>query len=494
MPPDDVQNAEAQLSSESAVPDSHAVEAAPALPPAFSEISAGPAAPSDSPWTHEGADPMEFPFDPGEPNRISLALESVLSLCHEFQPSSRWQHCCTPADLATTNAYITPGCTTTLAAKLLESCSHDDMVAANVFVRNENALQLNPKLSAPSTPLIALQDKNSGLVYDVLTANGLLSGNGLPAIAVLNDWITVRSIESTNGPLFLAFDIETVILLRSVGLPATLALGFDDITAENLKQLCSRFCFEQKQSSRDLVLPDGNFREPPESSASSAALDPRFEDLLACPRLVLVAWDVYRVLPDEPHAFRSFVAAFRRFEDYLDIDTFEARFWQVQKRDLDKVRFVTELGEREWTQRLFLELSFTGPKYLFLLDRATGAETQVKSFVEAVAQLHSILREGSIDFNARDRWNAGLRDYSRTMVTDLLAPLLSDVERTTNPVQRNTKAIFALLSSLIHLKMPLVYGEILSGPRNPARPNEAGKHIKELLAMTKEMLSLAREF
>ncbi len=495
MTPENTPIAERQSNLEPAGLDSNRAAVAPPVPPSLSDVVPPSAAPCESSPSDGEAHPMEFPYAYwGSNNPLAKALEGLLGLCPEFLPSVRWQHCCTHADLVTTSAYITPPCTTTLAAQLLETCSQNDLLAAHVLVSIDDVLQLNPKLSTPNTPIIGLLDKNTWLLYDLLTPSGLLSGDGLPAIAALNDLITVRASESTDAPLFLAFTIETVILLRAIGLPATLALGIDAITPNNLEQLCECFGFKRTLSAREqeLLYAQQMRSASSISMADEAQQKPFFDNDVECPQLALVAWDLYNLSRDEPEGFRNVAATFKWFEDCLDIDTFEANVWQIKKEDFDKLGFVVQRTERAWTQPLLLDSAFDGTHYLFLRDRASQAESQVRTFAEAAAQLQRISPECSIDSKGRERWNAAVQDYSRTMMDDLIKPLMPDVERTVNPVQRNTKAVFAQLSGLIHMKMPLIFEENMALLCNAAGRNDSGQHVKELMALTNQLLALAR--
>jgi hypothetical protein len=154
------------------------------------------------------------------------------------------------------------------SAMLAHLASHfdaEDLISAGVAERagmgapNEGALVPAPPLT-PGAPLIFLRYSPNQAPIEILTAAGGLSGWHLPVIASLDDHHTIAAIEmrrtieiqtglGAGDPFLLAAcTIEDVVVLRALGLPATLAIGMDTINRNRLRQLMDRYGWRERSS------------------------------------------------------------------------------------------------------------------------------------------------------------------------------------------------------------------------------------------------------
>ncbi len=122
-------------------------------------------------------------------------------------------------------------------------------------------LQLSPALQAGG-PLIFVRPKPRTLPIEVLTSQGCLSGRHLPVVAALNDDRTRMALAAGEGLLLAASTLDDVIVLRALGLAATLATGLESIDRQQLDRLKDYFGWKQRP------------RWPPQSdSAKDGPLD-----------------------------------------------------------------------------------------------------------------------------------------------------------------------------------------------------------------------------
>lgn len=160
------------------------------------------------------------------------------------------EHCQRPAQMPLgflpldKDVYACPADPDAVARVLSERFSTEDLVESGVFTVEEREVASLASTLIGAGSFIVLRDARSGTPYELLTRAGCLSGGALPLFEILHDGCTQRLLKSGTGDLVVAFDLETVIMLRACGLPATLAVGLEAMPLEDVGRFCQSFGLE----------------------------------------------------------------------------------------------------------------------------------------------------------------------------------------------------------------------------------------------------------
>jgi hypothetical protein len=112
--------------------------------------------------------------------------------------------------------------------------SPDQLIQAGIAKRHPLELLPSDALKCPGSPLVFLRPEPNEEPVEVLTSSGALSGCRLPLIASLSERRTLDALDTHLGDLLLASSIEDMVVLRTLGLPASLACGLDTVDGASL--------------------------------------------------------------------------------------------------------------------------------------------------------------------------------------------------------------------------------------------------------------------
>ena len=124
---------------------------------------------------------------------------------------------------------------TALLSQFGDDFTEADLIACGVARRDADGL-LRPAaaLTAPDCLLLPFRRVAGEPPFDLLTPAGCLSG-ALPAFAALEDF-RFRAGTGDRQGLLLADTLPDVAILQGLGFAASLAIGFDRLSAEQLDQ------------------------------------------------------------------------------------------------------------------------------------------------------------------------------------------------------------------------------------------------------------------
>jgi len=172
-----------------------------------------------------------------------------------------------------------------------------------------------PSWSRPGTPLVALRREPTAAPFDIVGDWGTLRGDTLPVLAALGDGETLHALADLNGSLLVAPDIDDMIILRSLGLPATTASGLTNLNAEQLRRMQTAFgwkpcCHRNLPPSvvpdRPPTPTDGESQDDDGETEPEAAADGPSLETLVCalgaahPELILVGFQLGQLSVEPP--------------------------------------------------------------------------------------------------------------------------------------------------------------------------------------------------
>ena len=136
-----------------------------------------------------------------------------------------------------------------LGDEFLEDC----LLSSGIAKYSGDGLELNPGLVGPSARVVALRTESAQLPYALLTSAGVLSDRPRKPLAVLDDHWTKGVFTRFEHGLSVAFTVPHLIVLRGLGLPATILGDLLEPTPKNIVQLAGRCRWTGQE---DAVSPD----------------------------------------------------------------------------------------------------------------------------------------------------------------------------------------------------------------------------------------------
>ena len=114
----------------------------------------------------------------------------------------------------------------------------EELAATGLLVRKANGeLELSTNLMTSPRVVAVLRATAESTPYDILGPCGSLAGEQVPCLTAARDAYTAECLPEWRKCLFLAFDVVSLAILRSLGLPVTLAHGLEGLDGDGLRGL-----------------------------------------------------------------------------------------------------------------------------------------------------------------------------------------------------------------------------------------------------------------
>ncbi|MDA1013721.1 MAG: hypothetical protein O3A00_04610 [Planctomycetota bacterium] len=420
------------------------------------------------------------------------------------------------------DVYISPSDPAEVVRVLAEESSIGNMLESGIAVAKEGeAVVLTPALSG-SDSFVVLRDASTHQPYELMTHAGCLAEDALPIFEVLRDGCTQRLLEQGAGDLFVAFDLEHVVMLRACGLPATLAVGLDDLPLEQVDQFCDSFGMGGFKSDlamfREVIAENGNQSEyhpddpirrvmqnmtnGEDSGTGRTATCPVAEsrEVSAEPiraQLVFLGWTPLELANAVPLPLKAVVDHLHQLERFMGVDLHELGLWRADEESLERLRFIAARRSTAIFKEALLEAAENiGAGIVQFGKDKPLALGPPNDYATALARLHeSSSAEGRTRLPGPDQRKEAWRDVQRLLNQQVVGPVRELALATSNPIERNLLMGFAELSSVFHMQT-VVMGEQLDR-RIADRGVECGGQLpedqfKNLMAMTDRLIGMAR--
>lgn len=461
----------------------------------------------------------------------SQILKQFLELC---QPSSHRPLEFLPLD---EDVYRVPAEPDAVLDALTANFATDALVETGLVAQGEEgaAPALSPGLEA-ERDFIVLRDVDSGEPFELLTTAGCLTEEAIPVFEVLRD----RRTQELLGPqksrqlsevrrLVVAFDLESVHILRACGIAATLAVGLDDLPLDDVEQFNEWFSFESlrhffKSSSASPPFgggpppwgvpfghsPPGVSGGPDEldtaqaeptnvnhSEVSSSDEQPERKGV----SLVFLGWMVSGLSEAMPLKLKAVVDFLRQLEQTVGLELDGINLWESRAEAIDGLRFVAGRHHAPSFQQVLqqeFESNITGIRHLG--QEPVKPPEPPADYPQALARL----REAATRTRRRDRLGRDPRkqawdDVQRLLHAQLVDPLREQAIRNDDLIQRILLLGCADLAYIFHVQSATLIEQIsqsmvsFSDNTEPLLSDKSAQQIKNLLATADRMLGLARE-
>jgi hypothetical protein len=455
---------------------------------------------------------------------MNPCIATYLSFCRRFEMPSHWQ-CFEPDDRSCSG----PADPVAAIARLSDRHSKADLLASGITSLDaQRQLTMHPMLAEPNVVFVVLKNSMNGELTNLMTDAGCVLNATAPVFEVLADKITYYVLAGNNRNVFVTDTIVDTILLRSFGLAAAPIAGLGRLNQDGIKLLCDYYGVKQSLSDREMEEEDlraenedeegqsgsetanlgaGQDSHDPTAGSVSSSLPqmPRYlipgtgyvgKDSDEFVRLVLVRWSPSRLSNTESPKIKQAIDDLVALKRFRRLDIQEIGQWSPKDEELAAINFALERGEPEWVKGAFLDSAYSGICSLGEKDKATkAAGTPPKDLPGAVAHLQETLIGGA-DEKSRQRRKEALLNYHRVVERCVTLPMLRQAEAMTDPLDRSLQVQFAQLNTLFLEKAPTVHERIhqqMGQQREESAKNEGEKSVSELLAISAQMVALAKE-
>jgi hypothetical protein len=451
-------------------------------------------------------------------------IATYLKLCRRFEMPLRWQ-CCEPDD----RSWSGPPDPLAAIARLTKRHSKADLLGSGITSLDpQGRLTMHPMLNEPSVVFVVLKSSMTGELINLMTDAGCVLNATAPVFEVLADKNTYSVLAGNDRNVFVTDTIVDTVLLRSFGLAAAPIAGLGRLNQEGIELLCDYYGVKQNLSDREEEEADlraekeaeeaqsnsetanlGPGRNTQESIAGAGATTipqmPRYmipgtgyvgKDNDEFVQLVLVRWSPSRMSNSESPKIKQTIDDLVALKRFRRLDIQEIGQWSPKDEELAAINFALERGEPEWVKGAFLDSVYASLCSLGQQpDRSKVVGSPPKDLPGAVAHLHETLLGGDDD-KSRQRRKESLLNYQRVVERCITSPMLRQAEAMTDPLDRSLQVQFAQLNTLFLEKAPAVHERIhqqMGQQREESAKNESEKSVSELLAISAQMVALAKE-
>lgn len=272
------------------------------------------------------------------------------------------------------------------------------LVRAGIAEQIDRRLVLSLPLSTGSRSILAMRASPKAPPFDLLTSQGSLRGR-LPIRSAIDDYKVRAAVEAT-GKIFVAFEFDDVIRLRSIGLATAPADGLENFMAKSAREF--RYVFGASK------------QKPP-----------------AVPHtLVLVAWSPTRISTIRPRLLNDVVRSLSDHAAGLGMPLHRIGVWSPSESFLKDLSVCLRFGRRADVADIMTNSLEQDCQPLALDPSEPDPRLDV---FECERRLKQVLWSGKA--NAKRRRQA-LDAFRRAQTAAFIRPLLASVDEDDHPASR----------------------------------------------------------
>jgi hypothetical protein len=379
-------------------------------------------------------------------------------------------------------------------ALLRENFSDQRLMRAGVLEHTPaGELRLSLELSNPLGAVVALRRRPQQRPYLLLTAGGCLARSHFPIQAALKDFWTAEKVLHRRM-LFASPCIMDVVLLRSLGFPATLATGILQRSHDELRWLDAQFGYEDFAS-----IPE---RKQPSASAVTTEKDKKKKSpaffFQIKPTLALLGSSLLNNSPHPSPVFSSCVAHLKDARRHFGLAFPGVMAWRMPPHHFENLQYRLTFQETSLVRELLWESAET----LFdFEDMHQGHDSEILNspglgYVKAKADLLVAFADNRFHENISNNVRNAIRVYETAVQDELIKPLQEWALASNDPAIRAAGMELATVCALLHQISPLLHDllarnlENVGGTLGDVDPS---KVLSQYLLLTGRFGSLLRD-
>lgn len=412
------------------------------------------------------------------------------------------------------DVYECPSDPAKLMGLLTEEFSVEELCACGIANMEDAAGGLVPAIT-DGDAIIVMRDPKTNEPFELLTKAGCLSPGSLPTLEILCDHRTQRMLKQSDGDLFVAFEIEDVVILRACGLPATLAVGLDDLPLEKLDQFCESFSLsclksercvsreeaESEHKDQSAFHPDDPIRrmamdlkrdQSVSSSPSSTVAGPDLRAQSSPAQLVLIGWKPSELSVDVPSELKAVVDHLDQLNRFMRVEVYEIGLWQVDEERVEQLRFIAERHNADCFETALLDALDEIDVSIVHFGKKKLVQGPPADYPTALTRLQEgALSDGGLGFPGPDQRKDAWSDVQRLLNKQIVNPLREAALTMGDPVQRTLLMSMAEISNVFHAQTALV-GEQLNRKIVDGSDQLPVDQFKNLMAMADRLIDIAK--
>lgn len=355
---------------------------------------------------------------------------------------------------------------------LQTDCDREILLKIGVFVRSGiDDVVLCPPLSTPQAPFAASFRESVELPHELVMANSVLPVSQEPAVfRALSDSTTRSASISLGKKVVVAFSLSDLAILRTLGIPATMATDLAAMKAEQLRLL---------------------FGRPAHSHSGEPRGKQRADIARNQTRIILAGWNLSSIRNEEPEEMVSIRRLIHQADSVLGFDTDLMFVWQPASSDLIEIRTAVELQDEDLVRQFLRESiadsvwpAASSPKVLRTPGNYAEAKREIDIDLRRAESLRGQERSLSVKLDQLNLYHD----------QEVIQPILDKAKNERNPVRSALLINVAELTSLCHAESRVVREArwVIEGRRRNLRPDfsdsrKLGAHLSRIQQINREL-------
>ena len=453
-------------------------------------------------------------------NVVREIRELVVAQCDPYQFPKPWDFLpvhddvrCLPAEPAA------------LLTRLREQHPDDVLIKAGVAQIDDGTICLRSKLNTPGEPVFILRHRETRVIVDMLTDAGSVFEEELPVFSALAGEQLLLVPDSEHHEVVVVFSVIDLVILRSCGIPATLAVGMECLSRSQVDRLCTEFGLGREKSERlrelEFILEqeeetssapstpiqrlvcgmtDGEtgtaYQQRDESSDEETNGTVAIDDPLK-KRLVFVIWSLSTLDSTPSVVFNDVAISLKELKQHVGVDLYEVRTWAATAEDIERLRFFTRRQDAESVREALLDKLYSDTRSFEQMGKEEARQLAVPNDLPAAMLMlrESLVAEDSGGDGGQRRREA-LQHLERLLHEQVIDPLMNEAMDSPGATERAIGLAAAQVMQTFLTKSIIANARITS---TLSREGMAGasvlplEEIRELMAMGDRVSKLYRE-
>jgi len=295
------------------------------------------------------------------------------------------------------------------------------------------------------SPVVPLRREPSETPFSLICDAGAIRGGEgtLPLLDALDDGATSQALADLDGSLLVTPEFEDMIILRSLGFPATTSSGLTTLNAEQLRLLQTAFSWKRgcNQDPSSLVLPaqrpkDENSQDDNGKCDTSITDVPNFKALIgesqtAIPQIILVGFQLRQLSLEYPPGLAQLVESLASLQRDFDLLP-SVWLWTPTDHEVRRLARCRELGDVTYVREAVLDSLDTSCYEMVVPE----APEEVPDLVTARAEL--LQAEAAMVGKEADRvrLERARRSFDAAVDRDIGRPIVERAMSYANPLDR----------------------------------------------------------
>ncbi len=403
-----------------------------------------------------------------EPSEI---YEFIVTQSRPYQFPGAWSKLrCAPG------FFLAPDDPDKLLEDLRSTYSVDDLCASGAVTRlSDDAYQLTPHLAAPNAVLFAVREQADGKPVDLWAHGGSIRQDKLPLVLLDQEYHVENLLADGDRRCYIAFSMADVAILWSMGRPAALPSGLDQIVGRHIDDFCRWMGVPRRGT--DAV-------ENPLSQWPMVMTETPNQRSLVLVGCSLEAFD-----RQEPSPVQSIKKQFQEFQKnlYLRFDGLE--IWAPTPEEMDRIQFCVGQVSHADVEIAFADSvdescrDLTAPPFV--------PQETPNSFGDALNRWQDLQGSPANSHAAKDAWDL----VEQLLERDIVGPLRRQAAESADAIDRNRLEVLADISRILHPQGIMLAERLADAIRNKGIRAAALPHeeFRQLIALVDRTIKLNKE-